>query len=130
MRTLYLMSVLLSAATFLPREDARSQDQQRQEPEDTLKVNDLTDEPNGTWVKFKHRAVIVLREIEDMTYHEIAEVLKLSAGTVMSRLFYARKKLQSLLQNFHNPSTKTTIISNPSFVSDQFMGLPLGTGSS
>ena len=124
------MSVLLSAATFLPREDARSQDQQRQEPEDTLKVNDLTDEPNGTWVKFKHRAVIVLREIEDMTYHEIAEVLKLSAGTVMSRLFYARKKLQSLLQNFHNPSTKTTIISNPSFVSDQFMGLPLGTGSS
>jgi hypothetical protein len=41
------MTVLLSVATFLPREAARSQDQHRQEPEDPLEVNDLTDEPNG-----------------------------------------------------------------------------------
>jgi RNA polymerase sigma-70 factor, ECF subfamily len=46
----------------------------------------------------EHRAVVVLRELQDMQYHEIAEVLNLSLGTVMSRLFYARKKLQSLLK--------------------------------
>jgi RNA polymerase sigma-70 factor (ECF subfamily) len=46
----------------------------------------------------EHRAVIVLKELEDLQYHEIAEVLKLSVGTVMSRLFYARKKLQCLLR--------------------------------
>jgi hypothetical protein len=36
-----------------------------------------------------------------MTYLEIAEVLDLSQGTVMSRLFYARKRLQSLLLHLH-----------------------------
>jgi RNA polymerase sigma-70 factor, ECF subfamily len=46
----------------------------------------------------EHRAVVVLRELQDMQYHEIAEVLNLSLGTVMSRLFYARKKLRSLLK--------------------------------
>lgn len=45
-----------------------------------------------------HRAVVVLKELEGLQYHEIAEVLNLSMGTVMSRLFYARKKLQSLLR--------------------------------
>jgi RNA polymerase sigma-70 factor (ECF subfamily) len=52
----------------------------------------------------EHRAVIVMREIDDMTYLEIAEVLHLSPGTVMSRLFYARKRLQSLLRHLHHPS--------------------------
>ena len=45
-----------------------------------------------------HRALVVLKELEGLQYHEIAEVLNLSMGTVMSRLFYARKKLQSLLR--------------------------------
>ncbi|MEL6188387.1 MAG: sigma-70 family RNA polymerase sigma factor, partial [Myxococcota bacterium] len=45
----------------------------------------------------KHRAVIVLREVEGLSYEEIAEVLGIAKGTVMSRLFHARKNLQSLL---------------------------------
>ena len=45
----------------------------------------------------QHRAVIILKEIEDLQYQEIAEILNLSIGTVMSRLFYGRKKLQSIL---------------------------------
>ena len=44
-----------------------------------------------------HRAVILLREIEGFSYEEISEVLECSMGTVMSRLHYARKRLQSLL---------------------------------
>ena len=35
-------------------------------------------------------------------YHEIAEILELSIGTVMSRLFYARKRLKSLLRLFYD----------------------------
>ena len=49
----------------------------------------------------EHRAVIVMKEIEDLQYNEIAEVLNCSLGTVMSRLFYARKKLQSLLKDLY-----------------------------
>ena len=49
----------------------------------------------------EHRAVILMKEIEDMQYHEIAEALGCSIGTVMSRLFYARKKLQNLLRDVY-----------------------------
>ena len=49
----------------------------------------------------EHRAVILMREIEEMQYHEIAETLGCSIGTVMSRLFYARKKLQNLLRDVY-----------------------------
>ena len=49
----------------------------------------------------EHRAVILMKEIEDMQYNEIAEALGCSIGTVMSRLFYARKKLQNLLRDVY-----------------------------
>jgi len=48
----------------------------------------------------KHRAIIVLREIEGMSYEEMSEVLKVSKGTIMSRLFHARRKLQDLLKPY------------------------------
>jgi RNA polymerase sigma-70 factor (ECF subfamily) len=44
-----------------------------------------------------HRAVIVLREIEGMSYEEMAEALDVPKGTIMSRLFHARKKMQAAL---------------------------------
>ena len=47
-----------------------------------------------------HREVLVLKELDGLQYHEIAEVLNLSVGTVMSRVFYARKHLHSLLRFF------------------------------
>jgi RNA polymerase sigma-70 factor, ECF subfamily len=50
----------------------------------------------------EHRAVIVLKEIEDLHYHEIAEILGISVGTVMSRLFYGRRKLQSILRPIYH----------------------------
>jgi RNA polymerase sigma-70 factor (ECF subfamily) len=49
----------------------------------------------------EQRAVILMKEIEGMQYHEIAEALGCSIGTVMSRLFYARKKLQTLLNDVY-----------------------------
>lgn len=46
-----------------------------------------------------HRQAILLKEVEGLRYQEIAEVMQCSIGTVMSRLFYARKKLQELLKD-------------------------------
>jgi len=54
----------------------------------------------------EHRAVVVLKDIEDLQYREIAEALHLSIGTVMSRLFYGRKKLQSILKPFYDETYK------------------------
>lgn len=44
-----------------------------------------------------HKEVITMREIDGLSYDEIAETLKVSRGTVMSRIFYARKKIQEFL---------------------------------
>lgn len=43
------------------------------------------------------RETLILREVDGLSYAEIAEVLEISKGTVMSRLHYARRKLQLLL---------------------------------
>ena len=45
----------------------------------------------------EHRAVLVLHEFEEMEYKEIAKTVGCSIGTVMSRLFYARRKMAALL---------------------------------
>jgi RNA polymerase sigma-70 factor (ECF subfamily) len=45
----------------------------------------------------EHRIVIVLREIDGLSYTEISDVIGCSKGTVMSRLHHARKKLQAAL---------------------------------
>ena len=48
----------------------------------------------------EQRATVVLREIEDLSYAEIASVLGCSIGTVMSRLHYGRKKLREKLSGY------------------------------
>jgi len=48
-----------------------------------------------------HRAVIVMRELDGLDYQEIADAMECSIGTVMSRLFYARKKLQTMLKDVY-----------------------------
>jgi RNA polymerase sigma-70 factor (ECF subfamily) len=47
----------------------------------------------------EHRAVILLREVEGLSYEEISRVMECAKGTVMSRLHYARKRLRELLQD-------------------------------
>ena len=48
----------------------------------------------------EHRAVILLREVEGLSYDEIGDILQCPRGTVMSRLHYARTKLRSILKDF------------------------------
>lgn len=56
----------------------------------TAAINELTPD---------HKAVILLREVEGLSYDEISRVMHCSKGTVMSRLHYARKKLQKKLKD-------------------------------
>ena len=44
-----------------------------------------------------HRGVIVMREIQGLSYDEMAKAMGVSKGTIMSRLFHARRKLQVAL---------------------------------
>ena len=48
----------------------------------------------------KHRAVLLLREVEGLSYEEIARTLKIHKGTVMSRLHHARRNLQRVLRGY------------------------------
>ncbi len=53
-------------------------------------------------LKPHEREIIILKDFQEMSYKEIAESLDCPIGTVMSRLFTARKALKSQLENFFN----------------------------
>lgn len=52
-----------------------------------------------------HRDVIVMREVEGMSYEEMAQAAGVSKGTIMSRLFHARRKLQRALAACYREET-------------------------
>ncbi|MDB6022076.1 MAG: polymerase, sigma-24 subunit, subfamily, partial [Pedosphaera sp.] len=54
----------------------------------------------------EHRTVMVLHEFEEMEYKEIAKTMACSIGTVMSRLFYARRKMAVLLAGLRTEDSK------------------------
>jgi RNA polymerase sigma-70 factor, ECF subfamily len=54
----------------------------------------------------EHRTVLVLHEFEDLEYKEIAKTVGCSMGTVMSRLFYARRKMATLLAELKNEKNR------------------------
>jgi RNA polymerase sigma-70 factor (ECF subfamily) len=47
-----------------------------------------------------HREILILREIDGLAYQEIADTLEISIGTVMSRLYHARKYMQNELSEY------------------------------
>lgn len=53
-------------------------------------------------LSYEHRTVLMLHEFEEMEYKEIAKTMGCSIGTVMSRLFYARRRLAGLLAEHKN----------------------------
>lgn len=52
-----------------------------------------------------HRGVILMRELEGMSYEEMAEAMGVSKGTIMSRLFHARQKLQRALAELYEETS-------------------------
>jgi RNA polymerase sigma-70 factor, ECF subfamily len=47
----------------------------------------------------EHREAVLLKDVQGLSYKEIADVMGCSIGTVMSRLYYARQKLQTMLKD-------------------------------
>ena len=63
------------------------------------------------------RRVIVLRELEGLSYKQIADVTEIPVGTVMSRLARARKRLEQSLSQLREqreePPTHTSVVEEP-----------------
>ncbi len=68
-------------------------------PTESAERRELSEQLRGAFKDLPeiHRAVILLREVEGLSYEEIAHALKIKKGTVMSRLFHARKGMQAKL---------------------------------
>ncbi len=65
-------------------------------------INELQEKLNEALQKlsFKHRTVVTLFEIDQLSHKEIADVVGCSEGTVRSRLHYAKQELQALLNDY------------------------------
>ena len=57
-------------------------------------------------LSYEHRTVLILHEFQELEYKEIARVMDCSIGTVMSRLFYARRKMAALLADLKRENWK------------------------
>jgi RNA polymerase sigma-70 factor (ECF subfamily) len=64
-----------------------------------------------------HRGVILMREVEGMSYEEMAEAMGVSKGTIMSRLFHARQKLQRALADCYAEEQGLIDVDEPEEVS-------------
>ena len=72
------------------------------DPSHSANLSELQKKLNESMLKLshEHRAVVTMFDIQGMPHAEIAKILKISEGTVRSRLFYAHKQLQNYLQEF------------------------------
>jgi RNA polymerase sigma-70 factor (ECF subfamily) len=70
-------------------------------PDDALANTELRGKIEAALAKLSadHREAVILKDVQGLSYKEIADVMECSIGTVMSRLFYARQKLQTLLKD-------------------------------
>jgi len=66
---------------------------------------DRTEAKEKVWEAFnklnmKSREIIMMRHFQEMSYEEIAKALDIPIGTVMSRLFHARKKMKDMIEKY------------------------------
>jgi len=83
-------------------------------PEKILLQKELEEKVNGAMRKLpaEQRAAIIFREVEGLSYQEMADAMECSIGTVMSRLHYARKRMQELLKDYVGPQGQSNGASN------------------
>ncbi len=67
-----------------------------------INLTELQERLNGALQKLsdKHRTVVVMHDMQGVPHEEIAKVVGASVGTVRSRLFYARRQMQTELSEF------------------------------
>ena len=72
------------------------------DPSREANLGELQKKLNESMMKLshEHRTVVTMFDIQGMPHAEIAKILKISEGTVRSRLFYAHRQLQNYLQEF------------------------------
>jgi len=78
-----------------PAPDAATPDSAMPRPDRELQQREVREQFERALEELspEHRLILTLREVEGQSYEEIAAILKCRTGTVMSRLFYARKRL-------------------------------------
>lgn len=90
-----------NSLTYIDEEDEKELDipDERFTPQTELERNELRQAVRTGLLKLPrdYRVILLLREIDGLSYEEIADVLKLETGTVKSRIFRARKKLCDIL---------------------------------
>ena len=74
----------------------------RESPVRDMALTELQEKLNKALLKLseKHRTIVVLHDIQGVPHDEIGKMIGCSAGTVRSRLFYARQQLQNELAEF------------------------------
>lgn len=89
----------------LPKDDERNLELSNgaeKRPDHILMQKELEERVNLAMDRLPpdQKAVLIFREIEGLSYYEIAETMGCSIGTVMSRLHYGRKRLRELLKDY------------------------------
>ncbi len=105
-RDKFLATSLDEDGAFQPSDEAEKR------PDRILIQKELEESVKIAMEKLPHdqKAALIFREVEGLSYQEMAEAMGCSIGTVMSRLHYGRKKLQELLKDyvgFHGQSHDT-----------------------
>jgi len=72
---------------------------------DPQMIVDRTETKEKVWEAFnklnlKNREIIMMRHFQEMSYEEIAKALDIPIGTVMSRLFHARKNMKDMIEKY------------------------------
>lgn len=93
---LYVTALRRRAAPSVPVDDLAEDLALSAPPEDRDQIRDLVRAMAGLSVE--HRQILLLISLEGLSYREIAELLDVPIGTVMSRLARARERLRSLLE--------------------------------
>jgi len=78
----------------------RIADERSPQPDEAAELSDLGTVLDSGMAKLSenHRQALFLREVDGLSYREVAAAQGVSIGTVMSRLFHARRRLRRLVE--------------------------------